>query len=244
MSLLCGGNILKHSCTEILGAPIRDGLPRFDGKMEDGETWLVLHDSDRLSGAHAEAVPLMSSASLVRSLPPDPIVVPCTKLNGRPRSSSDFEALALPPSELVAELPTDWKVGEAVTAHGPHGPLEILPHPEEKAGNRLRYALKPSPEYEIEIPASSKPGQQLRFKTEDDEVVSVVVPSGVKPGGVVGVAPPVLIVRVPVGAGPGDYVNFRSAEHEWWRAVIPETLRFGRYFAARMPQPDLLYMHG
>merc|ERR1711933_588310 len=114
---------------------------------------------------------------------------------------------------------------------GPHGPLEIKPHPDEKPGQTLRYAVKPAPEFEIEVPPGSKPGAPLRFTRDDGAVICVVVP-------------PVLMVRVPQQATTGDYVVFRNKETEWWRAKVPADLKFGRFFAARMPDPMMSYFQG
>lgn len=240
--MFCGGNIVRPpgptACTDIIVAASDAviGPPDSDKDKE----WVCTLDSERLVGA-----PLLSGDSFVRHLRTDPIVVECQRIptrrnlfSARPDGSVEPEAVALPPSVLVATLPADFQPGQAVLALGRHGPLEITPHSDERPGATIRYLVKPEPEFEIDLPANSTPGKPLRFAREDGTVICVTVPFFTEPGQTIQVSPPVLMVRVPDGVKSGDYVVFKSTETTWWRAKVPEQLKFGSFFAARMPDPN------
>jgi len=156
------------------------------------------------------------------------------------------EALATPPCMLSVELPKDYVPGQPAFAEGPHGRLQVDLPPEAKPGMKHCLRLGPSPEFRIGVPKGARPGTQLKFQRADGVEVLVTVPEGMGPGDTLEVPPPVLMVQVPTAANPGDYVFFRRSggpngdkhdEEEWCKAQVPEGLKPGKYFAARLPAP-------
>jgi len=158
------------------------------------------------------------------------------------------EALTTPPTTVSVEVPKDFKPGQQVSVQGPHGPMEVDPPPNAEPGSKHFLRLAPPPEFRLGVPQGAKAGTELRFKRPDGVEVSVLVPEGFGPGDAFDTPPPSLMVRVPEGSGPGDAVVFRApqapqgaaAEAEWCRAVVPDGMTAGKYFAARLPAPKLL----
>jgi len=169
--------------------------------------------------------------------------------NDRGQLRHQLEALATLPVELVATLPADHIPGSRIRMCGPHGRMEVDSPAAAQPGEKIKYLLGPTPEYSVEVPPGASPSTRVRFRRADGVEVCVPIPPSKRPGQRFEVTPPALMVQVPEGALPGDFVVFRHSlgssgkgvateETEWCRARVPEGLRPGNYFAARLPQPE------
>lgn len=70
--------------------------------------------------------------------------------------------------------------------------------------------------------------------------MDITIPDGIVPGDRFTVVPPSIMVLVPTGTKPGSFVMFRRADSEWFAAEIPEELRPGGYFVARIPPKNAI----
>lgn len=197
--------------------------------------------------------PLLTGANFVRDVQGlahlDCLVVDCEPWIGpQPPSHGQvqgcWEARASPPGTLEVHVPQDHKFGDRVLMHGPHGPMIARLPAEAQPGTTFRYPLKPTPEFRMEVPPGRSPGDSVKFRRSNGEEIEVDVPVGLVPGDNFDVSPPSLIIQVPEEAGPGDDVLFSVdgcslPGSGWYRAKVPDKLKLGRYFAAKMPGPTV-----
>jgi len=183
---------------------------------------------------------LQKGERFVHALGSSPCNTTCERVRGW-REGSELEALATRPVEFSVSLPQNHEPGTKLRVPGPHGTVEVLPPPETKPGETIRYRLAPRPEFQIEVPPGATSGAPVRFERADGIEVSVTVPPEHRPGDIFEVTPPALMVQVPANAVACDQVIFRSGsglDTEWFRAQVPAGLAPGMYFAARLPPPD------
>mmetsp|Transcript_127479 Transcript_127479/g.271822 ORF Transcript_127479/g.271822 Transcript_127479/m.271822 type:complete len:220 (-) Transcript_127479:18-677(-) len=161
------------------------------------------------------------------------------------RAPQELEALTTLPIEFNVPLPQGYEPGQKIILKGPHGNIEIEAPAGAEPGAVLRHRIAPTPEFRVQVPPGAGGGSQARFKMQDGQEISVVVPEGASPGDSFDVLPPALMVLVPQGAGPGSAVVFRHTVGqrgateiaEWMRVRVPEGIKEGKYFAARLPPP-------
>jgi len=189
-------------------------------------------------------IPTVASQNFVQDLGGSQCTVDAERVQGR--GDGDHETLAMPPCEVAVELPRSVVPGEHVSLPGPHGRrLELEAPPGARPGEALRLRLAPGPELRVKVPLGRGPGSRLRLPRPQGGEVVAVVPEGLQPGDVFETLPPMLMVAAPEACRPGDLVVFQHHEKapsgklrtEYLRARVPRDLLFGRYFAARLPEP-------
>jgi len=219
--------------------------------FDDEETSVIMDGEEE----EEMGQPLLTGANFVRDVQgQNPVhmdcqVVECELWRGQARSPLDGrvggyrEAWASPPGMLEVYVPEDHKQGERVLMHGPHGKFIARLPAEAQPGTTFRYPLKPMPEFRMEVPPGRRPGDTVKFQRSDGEEIEIDVPEGLAPGDTFDVSPPALIIQVPEEARPGEHVLFLAEggasmpEVGWYRAKVPDRLKLGRYFAAKLPGP-------
>jgi len=158
-----------------------------------------------------------------------------------------MEAFAMWPSDIELSVPKDWKAGDKVPAAGPHGRIHFELPQNCTPGTNMRFRLKPAPDMRVEVPQGIPPGRPMVFERQDGTRIQICVPPGKRPGETFEVTPPALMVLVPEEAKEGDLLVFclpGPPLGQWFKARVPESLQLGRYFAARLPPPDVAQVKG
>lgn len=160
-------------------------------------------------------------------------------------AAGETEVLAIPPGIISVTLPYDAKPEQTVFLRGgPHCRLMKVESPKwAQPGMEMRLELQPPPEVAIQIPVGHKVGEKCKVRMADGKEVIVDIPAGMWPGDYLEFTPPSLMVAAPEDSNPGDLVVFRhhmplldgEKGFVFCRAGVPESLYFGRYFAARLP---------
>jgi len=157
-------------------------------------------------------------------------------------------ALATPPVEFDVVVPDNVAPGETFYVRGPHGKISVVAPQDRRARLwPIKCRLAPLPDLCILIPPRHKAGDLIRHMRDDGVEIAVPVPEGLQAGDTLEVTPPVLMVSVPGGAKGGDVVVFQAVGpifsscdrgSEYCRARVPQGVKEGEYFAARLPRPQ------
>jgi len=199
-------------------------------------------------GEKDEDESLLNSESFVYALEQSANTVSAERVRADTQLNLGMEAFAMWPTEIEISVPENYQHGQVIPVQGPTGLVSMALPEEAKPGTAFRCKLRAAPEYRIEVPPGATPGASVTFERPDGARISIVVPPGLKPGERFEVTPPALMVLVPEGLQPGDYVLINTAkipgmtmageEPELFRVQIPDELQLGKYFAARLPEPE------
>jgi len=157
-------------------------------------------------------------------------------------------AMATPPIEFDVMVPDHVMPGERFMVQGPNGQIPLVAPLDRIAilAGPMKVSLAPRPDFRVEIPPGHQAGNRIVHTREDGVQIAVDVPATMAPGEVLAVTPPVLMVSVPYGTRGGETVAFRAVGPKFasckggssfCTARVPEGLRPGQYFAARLPRP-------
>mmetsp|Transcript_172 Transcript_172/g.624 ORF Transcript_172/g.624 Transcript_172/m.624 type:complete len:239 (-) Transcript_172:127-843(-) len=193
-----------------------------------------------------ESNSLLQSESFVYSLGGSPNTVQAERVNCAEKLDIPT-AHSVRPCQVDIQIPADFAPGKLVPVQGPQGLVHMTMPEGVEAGQTLRYNLRASPEYRVEVPPGAKPGASVTFTRADGAEIAIAVPPNLGPGDRFEVTPPVVMVLVPAGCKPGDSVvfstqaaadgGFATRDADLLMAVVPAELQLGVYFAARLPQP-------
>lgn len=203
---------------------------------------------DQLESGEGESSGLLSSDSFVHTLEQSGNTVQAERTSPNSQLNLGIEARVFPATEVEINVPQNHQAGDVLSVQGPDGSVKLILPAGVEPGTVFRHRIKAEPEYRIEVPQGASPGSALTFARADGIRISIAVPPNLRPGDMFDVSPPALMVLVPEGLQPGDYVVFSSEKvpgfmmggeaTQWFRARIPEQLQLGRYFAARLPEPE------